>query len=128
MTTSLFIAKLLGPMFVIVGLALAIREQMFRAILLEFLRSPVLLYLAGVFGLLGGLALALVHNVFALDWRLIITLVGWLTIIRALVAIFQPQQIVAIGEWILENRAIYFAAAALNLSIGLTLSYFGYFV
>jgi hypothetical protein len=77
--------------------------------------------------LLGGLALVLTHNVWALDWRLIITLIGWATIIRALVTIFQPQQIVAIGSKILERPRFFIGAAAVNLFIGLTLSYFGYF-
>ena len=127
MSTSLFIARLLGPLFVLIGLALPLREEMFRTILQEFIRSPTLLYLAGFLGLLGGLALVLTHNVWALDWRLIITLIGWVTIIRALVTMFQPQRIAAIGSKILERREIFHGAAAVDLVIGLVLSYFGYF-
>jgi hypothetical protein len=33
--------------------------------------------------LIAGMALVLTHNARALDWRLIITLIGWVTIIRA---------------------------------------------
>jgi uncharacterized membrane protein len=126
MPTSIFIAKLLGPIYILVGIALLIRAQMFRTILQEFIRNPALVYLAGVLGLLGGLAVVLTHNVWVLDWRIIITLVGWVTVVRAVVTIFQPQQIVALGSKILERRGIFIAAAVMNLIIGLVLSYFGY--
>jgi len=126
MPASIFIAELLGPVFIVGGIALLFKEKMFREILQEFIRSQALLYLAGFFGLLGGLALVLTHNVWVRDWRLIITLIGWLTIVRALVTIFRPQEIVAIGSKILEHRGYFFGAAVINLSIGLALSYFGY--
>lgn len=126
MLTSVFIARLLGPIFVVVGAALLCRAQMFRGILQEFIRSAALLYLAGFFGLLAGVALVLTHNVWDLDWRLIITLVGWITIARALISIFQPAWIVTVGTKILDNHGIFIGAAVTNLMLGLFLSYFGY--
>jgi len=128
MQASLFIARLLGPMFVVVAIALIAKPQMFRTILPEFIGSPAWLYLAGFFGLLGGLALVLTHNVWAADWRLIITLVGWFTLVRGLISIFQPQWIVAAGKAILARPVIFFGAAVANFAIGLVLSYFGYAV
>lgn len=126
MPTSIFIAKLLGPIYVLVGIALLTKAQMFRTILQEFVRSQVLLYLAGFLGLLAGLALVLTHNVWMLHWPLIITLIGWASVVRAVVTIFQPQQIVLLASKILEHRAIFYGAGAANLLIGLVLSYFGY--
>jgi uncharacterized membrane protein len=126
MPTSIFIAKLLGPIFVLVGIALPLKRQMFRTIVQEFIQSATLLYLAGFFGLLGGLALVLTHNVWVLDWRLIITLIGWITIVRAVITIFQPQWIVMAGTAILRRHIIFLGAAMANLIIGLVLSYFGY--
>lgn len=128
MSASIFIARLLGPLFIVVGIAVPLKTQMFRAILREFAQSRALLYLAGFFGLLGGLALVLTHNLWVRDWRLIITLIGWLTIIRALVTIFQPQWIVALAEKIGDNRSWFSGAAIADLLIGMVLSYFGYLV
>lgn len=127
MQTSIFIAQFLGPLYVVVGLALLSNPQAFRILVQEFIESGVLMYLAGFLGLLAGLALVLVHNVWVLDWRLIITLLGWVVLIRAIVTIFQPQQIVSIGSKLLEGGWIFSAAGAINLIIGVVLSYFGYF-
>jgi uncharacterized membrane protein len=126
MQASVFIAQLLGPMFVVAGVAFLVKPQMIRTILPEFIRSPTWLYLAGFLGLLVGMALVLTHRVWALDWRLIITVIGWLTLVRALITIFQPQWIVAAGNAMLAHRGIFVGSAVTELIIGLVLSYFGY--
>ena len=60
------------------------------------------------------------------DWRIIITRIGWLAIIRALVTIFQRKWIAALGERIIDSRSWLTVAAVADLLIGAILSYFGY--
>jgi uncharacterized membrane protein len=127
MTESIFIAKLLGPIFLLVGIALPLRPALFRTIVEDFLSSPALIYMAGFFGLLGGIALVLTHNLWVLDWRLIITLIGWITIARALVAIFAPQWVVKAATQLLACRRLFIAAEGLDLVLGAAMTYFGYF-
>jgi hypothetical protein len=126
MPASLFIAKLIGPIFLVVGVALLSRPEAFRSLLREFVASGISMYMAGFFGLLGGLALILTHNVWALDWRVLITLIGWASLVRALVTIFSPQWIASIGAKLIEFRGVFAVAAAIDLVIGAILSYFGY--
>jgi hypothetical protein len=127
MQTSLFIAKLIGPMLLVVAVAVFARPEAFRSLLREFVASAISMYMAGFFGLLGGLALVLVHNVWALDWRVLITLIGWATLVRALVTIFAPQWIASIGAKLIEFRGVFAVAAAIDLVLGAVLTYFGYF-
>ncbi|MGA7711128.1 MAG: hypothetical protein WCA81_04445 [Rhizomicrobium sp.] len=126
MPTSVFIAKLLGPFFVVWGLSILVRPQAFRALLEDMIAGPALIFLAGVFWLLGGLALVLTHNVWVTDWPLVITLMGWATILRALICIFLPQLIVSISSRLLEHKARVVCAALVDLAVGAILSYFGY--
>ncbi len=126
MSTSLFLAKLIGPVFLVVGIGLLFNVESFRSLLTEFIKNPVLVYLAGVLGLVGGLALVLNHNFWIADWRLIITLVGWIALIRGVVTILRPQWIVSIGNRISQHKAIFLAAGIVDFIIGAALSYFGY--
>ena len=126
MQASIFIARLLGPMFLVVSVAWLLKPQMFRAVLTQFVGSEVWLYFGGVLGLLAGLALVLTNNVWLLDWRLIITLLGWVMVVRALITIFQPQWMVTVAKSIVAHRGIFIGSAVFNLLIGLVLSYFGY--
>lgn len=126
MQISLFVAKLLGPVFLVVGVALLTRPEAFRALLREFVASGVMMYLAGFLGLLAGLALVLLHNVWTLDWRVVITLIGWTSLVRAIVTIFRPQAIASIGAKLLERPSAFVVAGAADLVIGAILSDFGY--
>ncbi len=126
MQTSIFIARLLGPVYLLVSIAMLADPKAFRVLIKEFIKSHALMYMAGVLGLLGGLALVLTHNIWAFDWRLIITLIGWAALGRALVTIFQPQWIASVMSKLLAHKEMFSAAAALSLVIGLVLSFFGY--
>lgn len=126
MQISLFVAKLLGPVFLVVGVALLTRPEAFRALLREFVASGVMMYLAGFLGLLAGLALVLLHNVWTLDWRVVITLIGWTSLVRAIVTIFRPQAIASIGAALLERPSAFVVAGVADLVIGAILSDFGY--
>ena len=123
---SLFVARLLGPLMTIVGVALLTQPDVYRAMLKEFIRSLTLCYLAGFLGLLGGISLVLVHNVWAHDWRLIITLIGWITVARAVLIILWPQWVPALGKRLVQSRWFFTGATVVNLVLGLVLSYFGY--
>ena len=126
MPASIFIARLLGPPIAMVGIALLAKPEVYKAILKEFIRSPALIYLAGFFGLLGGLALVLVHNLWVADWRVIITLIGWITIVRGTVTMLWPQWISVIGERLLGYRRLFIGTAVTDVMLGVLLSCYGY--
>jgi uncharacterized protein YjeT (DUF2065 family) len=93
MDTSLFIARLIGPIFVIVGIGLLLNGDRYRAVIDEVMSSHTLLYVFGAIALTGGLAIVLTHNVWVWDWPVIITIVGWLMIVRGSFRIIFPQQV-----------------------------------
>ena len=80
MATSVFIARLAGPVFLALGLGLLVNPGCYREITGEVLRSKALILYAGLLALPAGLAIVLTHNVWVADWRVVITLLGWLMI------------------------------------------------
>lgn len=126
MSASIFIAKLLGPVITIVGVALFAQPEVFRAVLREFIQSPALTYLAGFLGLLGGITVILVHNLWVPDWRIVITLLGWLAVVRAVVTILKPQWISLLGEQLLASPRYFTGAAIADVILGLFLCGCGY--
>ena len=81
---SLFLARLLGPIFVTIAIGVLVNGAVFRAIAEEGLRSHALIYLTGLFAITAGVAILLNHNVWAADWRVLITIFGWLAAIPLL--------------------------------------------
>ncbi len=127
MQTSIFLAQLLGPFFLAIGAGLLVNREGYREMAEEFLDSRPLIYIAGILALVPGLALVLLHNVWALDWRLIITIFGWLAVIGGVFRIVFPQQVTDIGNAMLEHPSWLTAASIVVLALGAVLSFYGYF-
>src|SRR6516225_10109 len=85
MATSVFLARLLGPLLLAVGAGILINPKAFRTMASEVVRSVTLVYLFGLFDFAAGLAIVLTHNVWVANWRVLITILGWLMLIRGAV-------------------------------------------
>ena len=126
MGTSIFLAKLIGPVCLVIGLALLINGAAFRTLAKEFLDNPALMFLSGVITLPAGLAIVLTHNVWAGDWRILITILGWLAVIGGGARILVPQRATAVGRTMLANPSTLPISTGVYLLIGALLCFFGY--
>jgi hypothetical protein len=77
MQTSIFLARLIGPVMALVGVSLLVNELAFRKMAQEFLRSPALIFFSGMILMPAGLASFQSQRLGA-ELPLIITLLGWI--------------------------------------------------
>ncbi|WP_331376029.1 hypothetical protein [Sinorhizobium chiapasense] len=126
MERSLFLARLLGPTFVAVAIGMLINLGMYETMIAEALRPGTLFYLSGLLSLLAGLAIVNLHNRWQMDWRVIITVLGWLMTIGGIMRIALPQVAIAVGSTIYGGRASTIVAALLTGALGAFLSFKGY--
>jgi len=126
MPTSTFLAKLIGPVALAIGIGMIANAAAYRKLADEFLRSRALIYLSGLLALSAGLAIVLSHNVWTADWRVLITVIGWLAVLGGVVRVVLPQGTEAIGRRVLQHPQSLLIAAVIWLAIGAILSFFGY--
>jgi hypothetical protein len=126
MQTSLFLARLIGPVMLVVGLAVFANPRGFRGMSEEFLASRALMFLGGLIIMPVGLAIVLTHNVWTMDWRVLITLFGWLTTIGGALRLFGPLFVVKVGHAVLNWPHFTSVAAAIWVVLGLLFCFFGY--
>jgi len=126
METSLLIAKLMGPVMLLMGLALWLNGEGFRAMAKEFLHSDALLFLAGLMALSLGVTLVVVHNVWVADWPVIITLFGWVSLASGIVRITWPGWLRGVWSGLVERKPLNVAAGAIYVVLGAALTYFGF--
>ena len=126
MQTSTFLAKLIGPVMLVLGAALLINAREFRAVMDDFIRNPTFAFLTGLMALPAGLAIVLTHNVWAADWRVLITLIGWLTIFKGAIRLLAPQQVTNVGRQLLAKPQVLTISAAIWILLGAVLCFFGY--
>ena len=126
MQTSIFLARLLGPLLLLTGAGIVLNPKSFRAIAGEVVRSVTLVYLFGFMDLAAGLAIVLTHNVWVASWRVLITLIGWLLLIRGAVRIVAPETVMGYAAKVIRNKQVIPSAGAVVGVLGLVLCYFGY--
>jgi len=126
MQTSIFLARLLGPLLLLTGAGIVLNPKSFRTIAGEVVRSVTLVYLFGFMDLAAGLAIVLTHNVWLASWRVLITLIGWLLLIRGAVRIVAPEIVMGYAAKVIRNKQVIPSAGAVVGVLGLVLCYFGY--
>ena len=124
MTTSIFLAKLTGPVALALGLGILFNRDAVRAVMDEFTRNRAVMLLAGMISFPAGLAVILTHNVWVADWPVIITIMAWLTAITGALRLVAPHQAIKFGRGAYEApNGILFGGIFWTL-LGAVLSFF----
>ena len=127
MTTSYWIAQLLGPVLLIATLGMLVNRQAYVTMAREFIDSTALIYLAGILTLTAGLAITISHNVWVMDWPVVVTIFGWLAIIGGIFRMAFPNLVSKIGTNMLEKHSnmLPVTMAVVGL-LGGVLTWYGY--
>jgi uncharacterized protein YjeT (DUF2065 family) len=126
MSASRYIAGLLGPLLLVMGFGMVIESETMMKLSQEFLSNLSLIYLAGILTLLAGLAIVNAHNVWVADWRVIITIFGWLAILGGLFRILLPSEVRNLGTGFASNPNAMIVAGIVMLVLGAILSWVAY--
>ncbi|MGH9553434.1 MAG: hypothetical protein ACRD3W_28895 [Terriglobales bacterium] len=125
MERSVFLARLIGPLFIALGVGMLANQVVYQAMIGEFVHSTALVYVSGLLSLLAGLAIVNTHNSRTSDWRVVITVLGWLLTIGGVVRIVVPQLAATIGSTFYEPRIAIVVVAVVALALGGFLSFKG---
>ena len=125
MEASLLLAKLWGLYLTLIVLALIINRDTLKRIF-KLAHDEGFLFITGFLSLIMGLTTVLLHNVWTFDWRGIVTVIGWIAIIKGVSRFIMPGQIVKSAEKFEENKALLNVSFFVMLIIGLYLTYSGF--
>jgi hypothetical protein len=125
MSTSVFLARLIGPVMLVIGLAVFANQRAFRELAQEFLASRALMFLSGLIIMPAGLAIVLTHNIWAVDGRVMITMFGWTNLIGGAIRLIAPAYVMATGLAMLKRDYFIPIAAAIWVVTGLLFCLFG---
>jgi hypothetical protein len=130
MDTSVFLAQLIGPVLVLVSIAMLLRPQSVSDMMqtLAAGQGQVWVFVLGIFALVAGLAMVVIHNVWDGTWRVIITLIGWMILLKGAVRLLAPDWALRTSSIMVSNKKLMQAFIFLLLLIGLYLSYRGFIV
>lgn len=113
MELSVFVARVLGVMYLSVGLGLFLFREAYILVLRKLLDSLAYAMFGGFIAIIGGMALVSYHNIWVNDWRIIITLIGWVALINGILIMVTPTYL-----------KVFKSMLKVRMGIGLTLAIF----
>jgi hypothetical protein len=130
MTASKYLARLMGPVLLTIGVGMVfgmlLEGDAYSSLAKEFIASRALIFITGALALTAGLAVVNAHNLWVPDWRVVVTILGWLLIVRGISNLVFPATVQTLGHRIIASHAGVLAGAAVTIVIGVILSVMGY--
>jgi hypothetical protein len=123
---SIFIARLIGPLFATIGVGMLTNIETYQKIGQQYLTIPALIYFSGILILLIGLFILNAHNAWTRDWRSVITFIGWMMTVVGVWRIIAPQFIPFVAGTVIGNKQFFVAFGTLMLTFGGFVTYKGY--
>jgi hypothetical protein len=123
METSILIAKILATVYISFSLGLLFSSKYYKEKLPKLVDNTSYLILGGFMAIVFGFLILEFHNYWNSDWTIIITIFGWLSLLKGIILIVFPQMFTAYKTTLLkaENQK-YILILLLILSV-----FFGYF-
>ena len=126
MQTSIFLAKLIGPVALLMGLVILLDPTRVRTMAREVLQGEAFIFLSGIITLPIGLALVNTHNIWTSDWRVLITLFGWMAVAAGVARLAFGGQLRTVGAAMVDNKMALAVPGVFMALLGAWLSYVAY--
>ena len=125
-TTSEFIAGLIGPAFLAIAISILTNRAALNAMIGQIADNYAVVFLAGLLLLLAGLAIVRVHPDWGEGWTSLITAIGWLSVLGGLVRMMIPDQSAALARQFVDNRTAVTTGGVILLVLGAYMTAKGY--
>jgi len=125
MELSILIAKITSVVYLSAALGAVFNRDHYRRVVDDLFNNAALTYFMGFTAVILGFLMVNYHNNWAKDWTVLVTILGWLALIKGVLIIAVPRFVQSYSKLIFEGRGVQFfpyVAAFLGLAFG----YFGF--
>lgn len=119
-------ARVLGPFLVIVDVAVVLRASDMRTLLSDFSADSAWPWMSGAFILIGGLVIVALHQHWHGPAAIIVSVLGWLIVARAIFLLFFPDTFMSLANNMIGETVWLIVACGVAALIGAYLTYVGW--
>lgn len=128
MELSLLVAQVLGIVLFVLGFGLICNAERYKKMYQEVINNDGFVFFSAVFALIVGTVFVLTHNIWEMHWSVIITIFGWIALVKGFILAIFPKQVVKMVAGILDSARMFIVAGIGYMIFGGVLIYFGFFV
>jgi hypothetical protein len=125
--TTQFCARVLGPLFLIIGAIVVVRFDDLALMIAGILQDAPLAFVTGIFTLIVGVILFVAHHHWSGATAIVISVLGLATIVRGVLLMVVPGLAASVAAQFLEAGPGVWIAGAVTILIGLWLTFAGWF-
>lgn len=126
MEISIFLAKLMGIyMLIMAGSWLICKDRMDKSIR-EVISSRGLIIFSGLVSMIAGLAIVIGHPIWAYNWTVLITLLGYLMIVQGIARLIIPERVQDRVTRLLNSSNGYLIVIGVLIVFGIFLTFHGF--
>lgn len=123
---AIWISKFLGPIILVLSIPMIVTPERLQETTRRFLADSPLVLISGVLAMTAGLSIVNTHNVWVLDWPLIVTLFGWALVLGGVSRIVAPRVVDHVGGAMMDRPMMTRIVGAFWVSLGAFLTFKGY--
>lgn len=105
MDISIFLSRFWGSLFLILGLATVGAKFLGRVI--QYTNDKTITISTGYITFLLGLATVTAHNLWVKDWRVAVTILGWITLFKGMEKIAFPDRVNKKAQMFREKQTLW---------------------
>ncbi len=126
MDTSIIVARILAIVYVSFGLGLLFSNGFYRKAIPELIDNSAVLLYGGFMAVVFGYLILHYHHTWKADWTTIITVIGWIALIKGVVLLIFPNSFARYKDSIFHKDKLMWYLQPLTLILGLVLAFFGF--
>ncbi|MGD0562147.1 MAG: hypothetical protein ABSA66_03575 [Roseiarcus sp.] len=126
MATSKTIAALIGPTLIASAASIFFNLEAWPAMVERGFHDPALIFVTGYPIFVAGLAIVRFHNRWTGGWPVVVTMLGWLTVVSGLSRILFPTRLAEIAATTVQTAGVMPIVAVVILLLGAFLTFKAY--
>jgi len=121
---SVFIAKIISVSYLAIGFGAFFNKDYYKNIMDDTFKNSGVRLLFGIFTMLIGFLIVNYHNFWVKDWTVLITIVGWISILKGVFLIAFPDAIQNFSRSVFKSLSKIIPYT--SIAVGLIFGYFGF--
>lgn len=124
MDKAMWLAGIFGPLLTIMGLWMLLYSENLIKVMTSIKNTPGCFFMMGMINMLIGLVIINMYNVWMWHPAVLVSLLGWVLLIRGVLILYIPQLII---KYTMTNHMVMRAIGLIPLIWGLALWWFAFF-
>jgi len=125
MDLTLFVAQVVAVVYLSVGVGILVDKKYYAKLMDGFMKDATAMYLGGFIALVAGFALVTFHNDWVKSWEVLVTIIGWLALVKGVMLLAFPTTMVKMTKSMLSAKNLN-VMALIVVALGLVFGYFGF--